>query len=388
MNKKLNIIDLFSGCGGFGLGAELSGFNTYAAVDIDSDLQSAYKRNFPNTHVINGDLSLFSKNTWEFILGDNEIDGVIGGPPCQGFSRMGKKLKDDPRNSLVYHFYRHVDIIRPKFFIMENVEGILDKDSRESLFSAIELVSKNYKIIGPIVIDASNYGAPTIRKRVIVIGYREGYIDKLESKDLSPPLNKNKIFVKDAISDLPSPISQTKKSDDYGWANYPKTINKLLSKYAKKMRKPAPNGLGWDISNNSLKKKIISGNFDTIHTQPVIERYSTVLQGHIDEISRFHRLNWSGLCPTLRAGTGSDKGSFQAARPIHPDEPRVITVREAARLQGFPDWFTFHNTKWHSFRMIGNSVSPIVSEYILSIIKIKLSPQHSTERVLNLQGSE
>ncbi|MDX7081666.1 DNA cytosine methyltransferase [Serratia marcescens] len=384
MNKKLNIIDLFSGCGGFGLGAELSGFNTYAAIDIDTDLQSAYKRNFPNTQVINGDLSLFSKSTWELILGGNEIDGVIGGPPCQGFSRMGKKLKDDPRNSLVYHFYRHVDIIRPKFFIMENVEGILDKGSRESLFSAIELVNKNYIVIGPIIIDASNYGAPTIRKRVIVIGYRQDCTEKLEIKDFSPPSNKSKVFVKDAISDLPSPISQIKESDNYGWTNYPKRIKKPLSKYAKKMRKSAPNGLGWNVSNDHLKNKIISGNFDTSHTQSVIERYSAVQQGHVDEVSRFHRLNWNGLCPTLRAGTGSDKGSFQAARPIHPDEPRVITVREAARLQGFPDWFTFHNTKWHSFRMIGNSVSPIVSEYILSVIKTKLYVEHSAESTLNL----
>ncbi|MEX2978748.1 DNA cytosine methyltransferase [Serratia fonticola] len=372
MSNKHNIIDLFSGCGGFGLGAELAGFRTYAAIDIDSDLQSAYQRNFPMAHVINGDLSLFSKEAWKFILGDKEIDGVIGGPPCQGFSRMGKKDKDDPRNSLIFHFYRHINIIRPKFFVMENVEGILDKESRDSLFSALDLVSNDYQIVGPIVIDASSYGAPTIRKRVIVIGYRADCVDKIDVSDLSPSFFGKRHFVKDAISDLPSPIAQVKDIDNYGWAKYPKNKKSILSEYAKKMRAPAPEGLGWVISNNNIKNKTISGNFATLHTKVVIERYSKVKQGHVDDISRFLRLDWNGLCPTLRAGTGSDKGSFQAARPIHPDEPRVITVREAARLQGFPDWFSFHHTKWHSFRMIGNSVSPIVSEYILSMIKKKI----------------
>ena len=373
MINKHNIIDLFSGCGGFGLGAELAGFQTYAAIDIDSDLQSAYKRNFPMAHVINGDLSSFSKDAWKFILGDKEIDGIIGGPPCQGFSRMGKKDKDDPRNSLIFHFYRHIKNIRPKFFVMENVEGILDKGSRSVLFSALDLVSDDYQIIGPLVIDASNYGAPTIRKRVIVVGYLADYVEKIDSTDIHPSFNYKKTFVKDAISDLPSPIDQVKDVNNYGWAKYPNIKKSILSDYAKKMRAPAPEGLGWVTSKNNIKNKIISGNFATLHTKAVIEPYSKVKQGQVDDISRFLRLDWNGLCPTLRAGTGSDKGSFQAARPIHPEEPRVITVREAARLQGFPDWFSFHHTKWHSFRMIGNSVSPIVSEFILSMIKNKIS---------------
>nr|WP_249812095.1 DNA cytosine methyltransferase [Bradyrhizobium sp. 188] len=90
--------------------------------------------------------------------------------------------------------------------------------------------------------------------------------------------------------------------------------------------------------------------------------------GEIDSVGRHPRLSWEGQCPNLRAGTGKDKGSYQAVRPIHPEEDRVITVREAARLQGFPDSFRFHPTVWHSFRMIGNSVSPIIAQAILSLI--------------------
>ncbi|MNG21187.1 Modification methylase AplI [compost metagenome] len=116
----------------------------------------------------------------------------------------------------------------------------------------------------------------------------------------------------------------------------------------------------------------ISGVINTKHTQPVIERFSETRPGETELVSRYPRLSWGGHCPTLRAGTGSDKGSFQAMRPIHPSEPRVITVREAARLQGFPDWFLFHPTIWHSFRMIGNSVSPLMSHHLMSIIAEKL----------------
>jgi DNA (cytosine-5)-methyltransferase 1 len=111
-----------------------------------------------------------------------------------------------------------------------------------------------------------------------------------------------------------------------------------------------------------------TGHRRTAHTREVIKRFKKVKQGGVDPIGRHPRLSWSGQCPTLRAGTGNDRGSFQSVRPIHPEENRVITVREGARLQGFPDRFRFHPTVWHSFRMIGNSVSPIISKAIFSLI--------------------
>jgi DNA (cytosine-5)-methyltransferase 1 len=115
----------------------------------------------------------------------------------------------------------------------------------------------------------------------------------------------------------------------------------------------------------------VSGLFETLHSIAVQDRFIETSQGKVEPISRYPKLAWTGQCPTLRAGTGADKGSFQAMRPIHPSQPRVITVREAGRLQGFPDWFVFHPTKWHSFRMIGNSVSPVVSETLLKLLSAK-----------------
>ena len=184
-----------------------------------------------------------------------------------------------------------------------------------------------------------------------------------------PICKKKHVTVLEAISDLPGPIQQSKDKTNYGWAHYP-IVKDGISPYAKRMRK-CRRGLGSKISKTALKAFEVSGNFETLHSPAVVERYKALKPDQVDSVSRAKRLSWDGYCPTLRAGTGSDKGSHQAVRPIHPTEPRVITVREAARLQGFPDWFIFHTAKWHSFRMIGNSVSPQVSENIFRLIKSK-----------------
>lgn len=363
------VVDLFSGCGGFGLGAKYAGFDVTIAVDIDATLQSAYKRNFPNTNVVNGDLSQMGKDEWRELLNGDKIDGVIGGPPCQGYSRMGKCDINDPRRSLLRHFFRNVNIISPKFFVMENVEGLLDNKNSDELFSAIKFADNKYKILDPIIVDASKFGAPTKRKRVIVIGYDPLYIEDIKLEDILS-ISKKSVSVRDAILDIGEPISQQKDKTNFGWSEYRQSSG--LSEYAKRMRQLPNEKLGWKIALENLSMGMTSGNFETIHLPEISHRYGSIEQGKTDPVSRSKRLSWDGLCPTLRAGTGSDKGSHQAVRPIHPSMPRVITVREAARLQGFPDWFCFHNTKWHSFRMIGNSVSPLVSETILQLILQKL----------------
>lgn len=376
---KLNptIVDLFCGCGGFGLGAELAGFRTVAAVDIDPTLQSAYKKNFPETHVLNGDLSKLNEESWRMILNGVEVDGVIGGPPCQGYSRMGKSDKEDPRRTLLGHFFRNVNVISPKFFIMENVEGLMDERNVYELENAVKSLDKKYKVLKPMIVDASLYGAPTKRQRVILIGYDPKRLSPLTASDFQPKGTLN-TTVRDAISDLASPIAQSKDNENFGWEKYPEQHE--LSAYAQRMRAFPRKGLGWSESLEKLRDGLVSGYFDTRHTAIVRKRYAETMPGMVDKVSRAKKLAWGGLCPTLRAGTGSDKGSHQAVRPLHPEQPRVITVREAARLQGFPDWFVFHPTKWHSFRMIGNSVSPILSESILSKIKLKLEVKKSSSR--------
>ncbi|CAM4382332.1 cytosine methyltransferase [Pluralibacter gergoviae] len=368
MHKAPNVIDLFSGCGGFGLGAKLAGFNVIAAIDIDSTLQSAYGLNFPKTQLINADISTMRKAEWSQIIGDREVDGIIGGPPCQGYSRMGHSDANDPRRSLLRHFFRTINIIRPKFFVMENVEGLMDSKNVYELKSALKTLDRNYKVLEPMILDASDFGAPTKRKRVVVIGFVDEDLDLLLTQSTFAPRNIKKTCVRDAIYDLCSPISKAKSDDalDYGWSGY--RTNFELSTYAKEMRKMPSSGLGCKLALDKFKAGQVSGFFNTIHSLKVKERYSSTAPGTSDPISKSKRLTWDGLCPTLRAGTGADKGSHQAVRPLHPQEGRVITVREAARLQGFPDWFIFHQAKWHSFRMIGNSVSPIMSKHIMGVL--------------------
>ncbi len=364
-SNSASLIDLFCGCGGFSLGAELAGFHSLAAVDIDPMLQSGFKKNFPRTKAIQGDVGQISRSDWRQIIGDVRPDGIIGGPPCQGFSRIGKRSKDDPRNTLIHHFYRHVEELQPKFFLMENVEGLLDEGSRDVLMSAIERVTGRYNILGPLVVNAADFGAATSRRRVIVVGYNPNDCDPLTVEQLLPTIGKY-ATVADAIADLPVPIEVSDDSEDFGWARYPNISSGNLSSYARALRSAPPEGLGWAEAIQWHEKKFVSGLFETRHTAAVAKRYSKIENGKRDPISRSQRLEWNGQCPTLRAGTGAEKGSFQAVRPLHPCEARVITVREAARMQAFPDWFVFHPTKWHSFRMIGNSVSPSVSYGLLS----------------------
>jgi DNA (cytosine-5)-methyltransferase 1 len=372
--KELTCVDLFSGCGGFGLGAEEAGFRVIAAVDIETSLQSGYRLNFPNTNTILADIAKLESSAWSFVLGRGtpRLDLLIGGPPCQGFSRIGKHSAGDPRNTLIGHYFRHVGMLKPKVFVMENVEGLLDKCNVGFLDAALEELPNYYKVVGPLVVNAAELGAPTNRKRVIVIGYDKREVDEIKIACLRNLESSLKTTVREAISDLPSPHEFDIRKQDFGWAKYPTRAENKLSNYARQARSLPFIEQGWQEALSQLSRGCISGLMGTNHSSAVTDRFSDTLEGKVEPISRYPKLAWSGQCPTLRAGTGPEKGSFQSMRPIHPIQPRVITVREAARLQGFPDWFVFHPTKWHSFRMIGNSVSPMVSKSILAMIKSKI----------------
>lgn len=363
------LVDLFCGAGGFSLGAELAGFSCLAAVDVDPVLQSGYRRNFTGVRAVQGDVAQIDAAAWREILDGHRPDGVIGGPPCQGFSRIGRRRKDDPRNTLVHKFYAQVAILRPAFFVMENVEGILDEENAPVLESAIATVAGLYDIAGPFVVDASACGAATVRRRVIVVGTDPARMDRLRADDFIPDAVA-KTTVRDAIADLPGPLEASGMRRDLGFAAYPP--RRRISAYAKQMRRPPPAGLGDPDVVARLRRGEVSGLAGTRHDPEIVDRYRAVVPGRVEAVGKSYRLKWDGHCPTLRAGTGMEKGAFQAVRPLHPEEPRVITVREAARLQGFPDWFALHTAKWHSFRMIGNSVSPVLSQFLMGRIATRL----------------
>ncbi|HYF35348.1 MAG TPA: DNA cytosine methyltransferase, partial [Prosthecobacter sp.] len=243
VSKKPKIVDLFSGCGGFGLGAELGGFEAVVAVDLDPNLQSAYGLNFPTTKVVNGDVSKLDRSSWKNFLDKNIIDGVIGGPPCQGFSRIGKKAPNDPRNSLIGHFYRHVKLLKPKFFVMENVVGILDEASRSHLDAALDEVPGRYNVLPPIIVNAVDHGAPTNRRRVVVVGYDPADFCRVSALEIARASVSNRVTVRDAIADLPGPVTDAKNPRDFGWSEYPRNGQQTGS-YVTRMR-AMPTHLGW-----------------------------------------------------------------------------------------------------------------------------------------------
>lgn len=341
----MNLVELFCGCGGFSRGAHDAGFNVAAAYDIDPILTSAYQTNFPDTPLHLRDIAELTGAEIRKNVG-GEVFGVFGGPPCQGFSEIGKRNPNDPRRDLLGHFFRIVRELEPVFFIMENVRGLAYPGARPVLDSALETVNQDYDILGPIVWEAAQFGAATTRPRMFVIGVRKSRgaaITKMHIERQKAPATT----VAQAIGDLVG--AKPLASDDNGPEVDRWKIDgrRSSSAYAKALR-----------STDS----VFTGHRVTVHTSAVMTRFAATTPGGYEKVGRHPRLAPHGQCPTLRAGTGVEKGSFQSVRPIHPTENRVITVREAARLQGFPDHHVFHATVWHSFRMIGNSVSPIIAK--------------------------
>ena len=366
--RKLKIINLFSGAGGFSLGAKRAGFDIAGSVEIDPQAISVYKKNFPNSLPWPKDISTASATEilQNFNLQLGEIDGIIGGPPCQGFSHQGNNNLEDPRNQLFIRFFEIVKDAVPKFFLAENVPGILSRKNADFIKKAESIVTDRYKILPPMKLVAKEFGVPTTRKRVFLFGYLEDEINSIESKEFEST-NTKVVYVKDALDGLPEKIDAHWIREEDGWREIDKVVG---GTFGSKLYGQIPNGVGDLEAITRLKEKNeVSGCLGTRHSDKVLDRYLKIKQGKIDTISKSRRLDPKGFCPTLTAGTSSDKGSYQAVRPLHPTENRVITPREAARLQGFPDWFQFHATKWHSFRQIGNSVSPILAEHILSVIK-------------------
>jgi DNA (cytosine-5)-methyltransferase 1 len=209
-------------------------------------------------------------------------------------------------------------------------------------------------VFGPVTLDAAAFGAATSRPRLFVIGMHREYSDPIDTRDIER-VRRAPSTVKAAIADLEG-ATFVGERDGLDWWRISRAGRP--SSYASLLR--SPDGL-------------FTGHRSTTHSNAVIQRFRRLKAGDVDPVGRHAKLDWRGLCPTLRAGTGADRGSFQSVRPIHPLEPRVITVREAARLQGFPDSHIFHPTIWHSFRMIGNSVSPIIAEALFSAIREKIT---------------
>ena len=364
-----SVIDLFAGVGGLSLGAARAGFAVALAVELDKHAIAAHRKNFPNVKHLAEDIGKLDgeKLLRHAGLKSRELDGLVGGPPCQGFSTIGRRCVGDPRNNLFHKFFSLVSECAPKFFIAENVLGILDSQYDDIRKLAFAQVTGEYTLLEPMQFKASDYGAATSRERVFFVGYRKDLDVKLSKADFESHKVKTPMTVAKALYGLPKQIRSQWLTEEQGWRVLAEPMPE--SNFAERIVNGIPKGVGdADAIRRFKEEGAVSGCLGTRHTPEVAARYASLKHGQKDHVSKAVRLKPDGLCPTLRAGTAADKGSYQAVRPIHPTAARVITPREAARLQGFPDWFQFAASKWHSFRQIGNSVSPFVAEIVLSVM--------------------
>lgn len=350
-------IDLFAGAGGLSLGFEQAGFDIVAAVDIDPVHCAVHKFNFPNCATV---CASVVETTGEQLrrlagIGKRDIDVVVGGAPCQGFSLIGKRALDDSRNQLVHHYVRVVLELQPKYFVFENVKGLTVGKHRRFLQEIIEAFqTAGYDVEAAYrVLNAADYGVPQDRRRLFLMGARKG----LALPSYPEPVGRT--TVGQAIGDLPDAELYAELWErDWTKAKFGKP-----SAYAAYLRgkKDDPSDFGY---RRRFDASLLTGSLLTEHTELSRSRFAATVPGDVEPVSRFKRLALDGLCNTLRAGTASDRGAFTSPRPIHPTASRVITVREAARLHSYPDWFRFHVTKWHGFRQIGNSVPPMLARAV------------------------
>lgn len=397
-------VDLFAGAGGFSLGIEQAGFDVLVAVEHDPVHAATYAFNFPLTEVLCANASTLTgenirqaayrgwashhpQSHWEW---NGQIDLVFGGPPCQGFSLRGKRLLNDERNSLVFQFYRIVTELSPHYFVMENVPGM---DVGEHKHWVRQLKSQFEKAGYPVrveVLNAAEFGVPQKRRRLFFIGAQDSVLpvcfpEPLLSKSVTAG-DALAVSVGQAIADLPD-------LDDF--PELLKTDQVLLSveqllqlKQKSSFYTQILRGELFEPENLSYPRlwnpQMLTSSMRTQHKENCIRRFEATLPNEQDPISHLRRLDLNGLCHTLRAGTGDERGSYTSPRPIHPTLPRVISVREAARLHSFPDWFRFHQTKWHGFRQVGNAVPPLLAravgrQIVASLCVIPLAPRKPLE---------
>lgn len=358
----IKTIDLFAGCGGFSCGFEKAGFNIVSAVEFDKNIAKSYELNHKKTTMIADDIkNVDNDNVFRY----GEADIIIGGPPCQGFSMAGARIRtgfmDDPRNYLFKHYFNVVKIVRPKIFILENVKGILNLNGGK-IFAEIKRIfedpnnfdGKPYKIQYK-VIKAKEYGIPQNRERTIIVGSQidfnlEEEINK--TKDIINKENPNffdTVTVWDAISNLPKPTDNGIVIDLKVNSNYQqylkssdnKTTNHIKTRHNKK-------------AIERMKKIKINENF-------------TVLDEDIKSVhsGSYGRLDPNGIAPTITTRFDTPSGG----KFTHPFENRTITPREAARIQSFPDDFEFFGTKSCVCKQIGNAVPPKLAYFFALMIR-------------------
>lgn len=389
-------VDLFAGAGGMTLGFEQAGFDVVCAIEFDPAHAAAHRFNFPLCEVVEADARTLTADQMEEAIASGlrrhgrdpkqGVDVVFGGPPCQGFSVGGLGDPEDPRNRLVEEYARLVAALGPSAWILENVPAMAkrslpgDDSQFVSEWLSERLGKDGYVIAASAVLNANRFGVPQDRRRLIAIGARDDVAVEMPDASTAgrprmpgssprpgelghrdtPTSLPGCPTVADALNDLPNleRFNELWRSDVVRLAESDRNaMQGSASEYARRLAGATndPDDLSWPRRRSPSR---LSASLRTAHGLDVIQRFASTPPGEREAVSRFMRLHPDGVSPTLRAGTAPDRGSYSAPRPIHHEHDRVVSVREAARLHGFPDWFRPTAAKWHGFRQIGNAVPP------------------------------
>jgi len=370
IEKKPTAISLFCGAGGCSLGFKNAGYNILYANDKDKQAIETYKKNFNGTLVELEDVDRvdFSNVLKRIGLDKGELDILIGGPPCQGFTSAGARFLDDPRNHLLHSYINALNELRPKWFLMENVEGLLTMDKGKCIANVVNALIDAGYFVRVDKVYSQEYGIPQRRKRVIIIGNRLGYDFSLPKPTVNIGGNifrnsENSLWM--AIKGLPAA-----------------SVTEAELKY----ENPLQEG---DLMERYFRNKCFFVN-DHTYNKPTgiqLERISLLKEGdtmknlpeHLQHDSfkkRANRRVMDGTPSEKRGGSPSGLKRLNSQEPsltitsaairefIHPKEDRALTIRECARIQTFPDNFQFIGNSAEKIQQIGNAIPPLLAEIL------------------------
>lgn len=372
-------IDLFSGCGGLSLGLDRAGLSVLAAIDFDENAIKTYKENFPHVeHALHKDLTKFPARELSKLIGITQVDVIVGGPPCQGFStarsrdgaNSGPRLIDDGRRHLYKQFLQYVEFFRPRVFVMENVLGLKSADNGR-YFTRIQREARKagYRV-HPQVEKVWDLGVPQKRVRQLIIGTRLDLVNYFPGKLAPAPRSSIRPTLGEAIGDLP--IVRADGGEDESDYDIPRRLSHV-SRYGRKYLyrtlevQFAPKLTAHRARPHSERDlrdfaRLREGE-NSKHAMRRGENFEFPysIESFKDRYTRQHR---DQPCSTIVAHLSKDGLMF-----VHPTQNRSLTPREAARVQSFPDWFKFPVARTQQFRLIGNAVPPLVGEAIGIAVK-------------------